>query len=64
MLWLLTDGIFNPVVLFRAGVRGQRFVIFLWVYSALRLEISGLLLACCPVNLFRAEIGDQQFVTI
>jgi hypothetical protein len=58
-LWLFTNGFIYPVVLFRPGVRNRRFVIFLWVYSALRLEISGLLLAFYPVNVFRAEVGDQ-----
>ncbi len=78
MLWLLTDGIFNPVVLFRAGVAvcylpmvafstevsDQQVVIIPWVYSELRLEISGLLLACYLVDSFRAEVGEQQFVII
>ncbi len=34
------------------------------MYSALRLGTSGLLLACYLVGLFRAEVGEQQFVII
>jgi hypothetical protein len=60
---LFTNGFFYSVVLFRAGIRHQA-VCYIPLGVALRLEISGLSSACYPVNLFRAEVSDQQVVII